>query len=65
MKRWYVVQVYAGYEEAIKADIERHIKEEGFQDYFGEILIPSAKLKQFFEVEATKKSAAFSWIYIG
>jgi len=59
MKRWYVIQVYAGYEEAIKADIERHIKEEGLQDYFGDVLIPSAKLKQFFEVEATEDQQLF------
>ncbi len=59
MKRWYVVQVYAGYEQAIKADIERQIKEEGLQDYFDEILIPSAKLKQLFEVEETKDHQLF------
>ena len=59
MKRWYVVQVYAGYEQAIKADIEKQIKEEGLQDYFGEVLIPSAKLKQFFDVEATKDQQLF------
>ena len=38
MKRWYVVQVYAGYEEAIKIDLEKRIQEEGLQDNFGEIL---------------------------
>jgi transcription termination/antitermination protein NusG len=50
MKRWYVAQVYAGYEEAIKTDLLRHIAESGLQDYFGEILIPSAKSKQMFDV---------------
>jgi len=59
MKRWYVIQVYAGYEEAIKADIERYIKEEGLQDHFGEVLIPSAQLKQYFEVEAIKDQQLF------
>lgn len=48
MKRWYVVQIYAGYEEAIKADLERRIKEAGLESLFGEILIPSAKLKNMF-----------------
>lgn len=50
MKRWYVVQVYAGYEEHVKADILKSIEETGLQDLFGQILIPSAKMKQFFEV---------------
>ncbi len=48
MKRWYVVQVYAGYEEAVKADLSKRIQEEGMQDYFGEILVPSATIKTFF-----------------
>ncbi len=50
MKRWYVVQVHAGYEEQVKADILKRIEETGLQDLFGQILIPSAKMKQFFEV---------------
>lgn len=48
MKRWYVVQVYAGYEEAIKKDITKNVVEKGLQEFFGQVLIPSAKLKSFF-----------------
>ena len=48
MKRWYVVQVYAGYEEAIKADLLSAFKKKGLEEYFGEILIPSAKIKAIF-----------------
>lgn len=50
MKRWYVVQVYAGYEEQIKSDIIKRIEELGISDLFGQILIPSAKAKRFFEI---------------
>jgi transcriptional antiterminator NusG len=59
MKRWYVVQVYAGYEEAVKADIERRIKERALEERFGEILIPAAKLRQFFEVADTQDQQLF------
>lgn len=59
MKRWYVLQVYAGYEEAIKADLQKRIQEEGLQDQFGEILIPSAKLRQFFDIEESKDEQLF------
>jgi transcriptional antiterminator NusG len=52
MKRWNVIQVYAGYEEFIKTDILRRIKEAHLEDSFGEILIPSAKVKPFFEMNA-------------
>ncbi len=50
MKRWYVIQVFAGYENVAKADLARRIKDAGFEQYFGEILVPSAKMKQFFAV---------------
>lgn len=59
MKRWYVVQVYAGYEQAVKADIEKRIKKEELEDYFGEILVPSAKLKQLFATEEQKDQQLF------
>lgn len=47
MKRWYVVQVYPGYENIVKTELHRQIESLGKQDLFGEILIPSAKIKQF------------------
>lgn len=46
MKQWYVVQVYAGHEESIKSDLLRRIKEAEAEDLFGEIFIPSAKLRK-------------------
>jgi len=49
MKQWYVIQVYAGYEELVKADMLKRIEEQGLEDSFGQILIPSAKMKQFFD----------------
>jgi transcriptional antiterminator NusG len=52
MKLWYVVQVYAGYENFIKSDILKNINESNLQDYFGDILIPSAKMKHFFDVDS-------------
>lgn len=59
MKRWYVVQVYAGYEEAVKSDLTKRIHDEGLEDYIGQILIPSARLKQMFETEESKDSQLF------
>ncbi len=60
MKRWYVIQIFAGYEEAIKQDLQKRIQEAGMQDYFGQVLIPSAKMKQFFDAaEAMKDEQLF------
>lgn len=39
-KRWYVVKVQSNREETIKEAIERRVKIEGLEDYFGQIIIP-------------------------
>jgi transcriptional antiterminator NusG len=59
MKRWYVLQVYAGYEEAVKADLLRTINEKGLNDWFGDILIPAAKTKQMFDLDVQKDQQLF------
>jgi len=59
MKRWYVLQVYAGYEESIKKDMLRRIHEEGLGDQFGDILIPSAKMRQMFATEEAQSEQLF------
>lgn len=59
MKRWYVIQVYAGYEEHVKAELDRRLEEKDLQEYVGEVLVPSAKLKQFFETGESKDEQLF------
>src|SRR5262249_3250831 len=39
-KNWYVVKVQSGREESIKEAIERRVKIEGLEEYFGQIIIP-------------------------
>lgn len=59
MKRWYVVQVYAGYEHEIKEDLIKRIRSSLLQDSFGDILVPSAKLKQLFDAEIPESQQLF------
>jgi transcriptional antiterminator NusG len=59
MKRWYVVQVFAGYEERVKADIKNRVQEEGLQEVFGQILVPSAKLKPLFSFDEHQDQQLF------
>lgn len=42
-KHWYIVKVQSGREESIKNAIERRVKIEGLQEFYGEILIPTEK----------------------
>lgn len=59
MKQWYVVQVYAGYEDAVRADVLKRIEERSLQELFGDILIPAAKVRQFFEEADSKDQQLF------
>ena len=59
MKRWYVVQVYPGYEERVKVDLMLRGKEQGLEALFGEILVPSARLRGFFETEEERNQQLF------
>ncbi len=59
MKRWYVIQVYAGYEEVVRDDLERRIQESEHEDLFGQVLVPSAKLKQMFQAVEVKSQQLF------
>ncbi|MCS6849734.1 MAG: transcription termination/antitermination protein NusG, partial [Gemmataceae bacterium] len=45
-KRWYVVKVQSGREESIKEAIERRVKIEGLEQYFGQIIIPVEKVTE-------------------
>jgi len=59
MKRWYVVQIYTGFEDIVKTDIEKRIIEESLQELFGQVLIPSGEVTSFFTENKTKKEKIF------
>jgi transcriptional antiterminator NusG len=50
-KRWYVVKVQSGREESIRDAIERRVKKEGLEEFYGQIVIPVEKIT---EVKADK-----------
>jgi len=45
-KRWYAVKVQSGREESIKEAIERRVKIEGLEEYYGQILIPVERVQE-------------------
>jgi transcription termination/antitermination protein NusG len=45
-KHWYVVKVQSGREESIKEAIERRVKIEGLEEFFGQIVIPVEKVTE-------------------
>jgi transcription antitermination factor NusG len=43
--RWYVVHTYSGYENKVKTDLEKTIKNRELQDFFFDIIVPILLLK--------------------
>lgn len=42
--RWYVVNVYSGFEKKVAQVIREQAEKKGLQDYFGDILVPSEEV---------------------
>lgn len=59
MKRWYVVQVFTGFEDLVKTDLEKRIQEEGLQELFGQVLVPTGEVMSFFAETKNKKEKIF------
>jgi transcription termination/antitermination protein NusG len=59
MKRWYVIQVYTGFEEVVKRDIEKQAVEEGLDDIIGELLVPTNEISSMFSGEEDKREKIF------
>jgi transcriptional antiterminator NusG len=54
-KRWYVVKVQSGREDTIKDAIERRVKIEGLEEYFGQIIIPVETVTEMRHSKRVKK----------
>lgn len=60
MKKWYVIQVYAGYEDTVVEDLKKAIKKYNQEELFGDVLLPSAKIKSYFSAaEETQDQVLF------
>lgn len=40
MPRWYVIHTYSGYENKVKTDLEKTIKNRELEEYFFDIIVP-------------------------
>ena len=48
--RWYVVHTYSGYENKVKTDLEKTIKNRELQDYFFDIISIKSSLIWCFNI---------------
>lgn len=52
--KWYVVHTYSGYENTVKATIEKYVENRGLQDYIQEITIPVENVTEVTDSGTTK-----------
>jgi len=65
-RKWYVVKVQSGREESIKSAIERKVKIEGLEEFFGRIEIPVEEVVEKKKVKAKvkdKKTGEMDTVY--
>ena len=55
MKRWYVIQIYTGFEDIVKRDLEKRVQEEHLEDLVGQVLIPASEIASLFSGEGESK----------
>ncbi|NLM75891.1 MAG: transcription termination/antitermination protein NusG [Clostridiaceae bacterium] len=60
--KWYVVHTYSGYENKVKANIEKIVENRGMQDYILDIVVP---MEEQIEIKDGKKKATLKKIFPG
>lgn len=63
-KKWYGVHTYSGFENKVKLNLFERIKNEGVEEYFEEILIPSETVVELKKGEKKTSSRKFFPGYI-
>jgi transcriptional antiterminator NusG len=57
--KWYVVQVYSGYEQKVKLSLAERVKQAGIDADFGEILIPTETVQDPQRVKRTSSKTFY------
>lgn len=58
--RWYVVHTYSGYENKIKTDLEKTIKNRELEEFFFDIVIP---MEEQIEIKDGKRTASLKKVF--
>lgn len=57
--RWYVVQVYSGFEQHVKRSLLERISREGLKDRFGQVLVPTEEVVEMRDGQKRKSDRKF------
>ena len=62
MPRWYVVHTYSGYENKVKTDLEKTIKNRELDEFFFEIVVP---MEEQIEIKEGKRKTNLKKVFPG
>ena len=62
--KWYIVHVYSGFENKVKAALEERIASSSHQDKFGEVLVPTEEIVELVKGKRKTSSRKFYPGYI-
>lgn len=62
MARWYVVHTYSGYENKVKANIEKLVENRGMHDFVHEVVVP---MEEQIEIKEGKRKATLKKVFPG
>ena len=60
--RWYVVHTYSGYENKVKTDLEKTVKNRELEEYFFDIIVP---MEEQIEIKEGKRKANLKKVFPG
>lgn len=60
--RWYVIHTYSGYENKVKTDLEKTIKNRELEDYFFNIIVP---MEEQIEIKDGKRKTNLKKVFPG
>jgi len=60
--KWYVVHTYSGYENKVKTDLEKTVKNRELEEYFFEIVVP---MEEQIEIKNGKKKTNLKKVFPG
>jgi len=63
-KKWYGIHTYSGFENKVRLSLLERIRNQGLEEYFGEVLIPSETLVELKKGEKRTSSRKFFPGYI-
>ncbi len=60
--KWYVIHTYSGYENKVKTDLEKTVKNRELEEYFFEIIVP---MEEQIEIKEGKRKTSLKKVFPG